>query len=167
MARRGFGFPLRQERGAAAPTRSTDMPFPNHEAAALARASATELSRLLAQRPESDRARIQLDGTDLVLPRQALALVRELRAEMAQGNAVTIVPTHAELTTQEAENILNVSRPHFIKLVEQGGNPFSRAGTRRRIRYQDLLAYKAERDPAGQEALDALTEQAQDLDMGY
>ena len=148
-------------------TPSGDNQLPDHEAAALARASATELSRLLAQQPDSDRARVQLDGTDFVLPRQALALLRDLLGEMAQGNAVTIVPTHAELTTQEAADILNVSRPHLVKLLERGEIPFSRVGTHRRIRYQDLLAYKAERDRASQEALDALTEQAQDLDMGY
>lgn len=147
------------------PTR--DNMLPDSEASALARASATELSKLLARKPESDRARVQLDGTDLVLPRHALALLRDLLAEMAQGNAVTIVPTHAELTTQQAANILNVSRPHLIKLLEDGAIPFSRVGTHRRIRYQDLMAYKAERDHASQEALDALIEQAQELDMGY
>jgi excisionase family DNA binding protein len=148
-------------------TPSGDNQLPDHEAAALARASATELSRLLAQQPDSDRARVQLDGTDLVLPRQALALLRDLLGEMAQGNAVTIVPTHAELTTQEAADILNVSRPHLVKLLERGELPFSKVGTHRRIRYQDLLAYKADRARTSQEALDALTEQAQDLDMGY
>lgn len=148
-------------------TASPDKQLPDHEAAALARASATELSKLLSQQPESDRARVQLDGTDLVLPRQALALLRDLLAEMAQGNAVTIVPTHAELTTQEAADILNVSRPHLVKLVERGEIPFSRVGTHRRIRYQDLLAYKADSDRKSQAALDALTEQAQDLEMGY
>ena len=125
------------------------------------------MSKLLSRLPESDRARVQLDGTDLVLPRQALALLRDLLAEMAQGNAVTIVPTHAELTTQEAANILNVSRPHLVKLLEQGEIAYTKVGTHRRIRYQDLLAYKAGRDQNSQEALDALTEQAQELGMGY
>ncbi len=141
--------------------------IPDHEAAALARASATELSKLLSRQPETDRARVQLDGTDLILPRQALVLLRDLLAEMAQGNAVTIMPTHAELTTQEAANILNVSRPHLVKLLERGDIDFCRVGTHRRIRYQDLLTYKAERDQLSQKALDALTEQAQDLGMGY
>jgi len=63
--------------------------FGNHEDAALARTSATGSNRYHAQRPESDRARIQLDGTNAVLPQQALALLGELLAEMAQGNAGT------------------------------------------------------------------------------
>lgn len=148
-------------------TASPDKQLPDHEAAALARASATELSKLLSQKPDSDRAHVQLDGTDLVLPRQAVALLRDLLAEMAKGNAVTIVPTHAELTTQEAADILNVSGPHLVKLVERGEIPFLRVGNHRRIRYQNFLAYKAESDRKSQAALDALTEQAQDLEMGY
>lgn len=140
---------------------------PDTETIALARDSATELSRLLAQRPETDRARVQLDGTELVLPRYALALLRDLLTEMAQGNAVTIMPTHAELTTQQAADVLNVSRPHLVKLLEEGVIPFFSVGTHRRIRYQDLLAYKAERDRRSREAMDALAEQAQELDMGY
>ncbi len=141
--------------------------LPDTETAELARASATELSRCLQQRPETERARVRLDETDIVLPRQALVLLRELLSEMAQGNAVTIVPRHAELTTQEAAELLNVSRPHVVKLLEGGKIPFKRVGSHRRIRYEDLLAYKAEQDRASQQALDALTQQAQDLDMGY
>lgn len=147
------------------PTREQSLP--NSETVELARTSATELSHLLKRRPDADRARVRLDDTDLVLPRQAVALLRDLLTEMAQGNAVTIVPTHAELTTQQAADILNVSRPHVVKLLEQGTIPFTHVGTHRRIRYQDLLAYKAQRDQESREALDALTREAQDLDLGY
>lgn len=133
----------------------------------LARSSATELSQLLRERPESDRAHIKLDGADIVLPRQALVLLRNLLTEMAQGNAVTILPTHAEVTTQEAANILNISRPHLVKLLEEGALPFSRVGTHRRIRLQDLLAYKREQEKLSEAALQALADQAQDLGMGY
>lgn len=140
---------------------------PDVELTRLARASATELSQLLRERPESDRAHIKLDGADLVLPRQALVLLRDMLTEMAQGNAVTILPTHAELTTQEAANMLNVSRPHLVKLLEEGVLPFTRVGTHRRIRLQDLLAYKRDQEEASEAALQALADQAQDLGMGY
>lgn len=141
--------------------------LPDTESASLARASAGELSRLLAEMPNADRARIQLDGHDLILPRQALALLRDLLAEMAQGNAVTIMPTHAELTTQEAANILNVSRPHLVQLLETGKIPFSKTGTHRRIRYQDLMDYMHKRNQQTETLLNELTRQAQDHDMGY
>lgn len=141
--------------------------LPDAATSDLARASATELAKLLAGRPEADRARVKLDDTDLILPRQALALLRDILIEMSQGNAVTIVPTHAELTTQEAANILNVSRPHLVKLLEDGKIPFTRTGTHRRIRHADLMQYKQERDANSRQALDALTAQAQELDMGY
>jgi len=141
--------------------------LPDTESASLARASAGELSRLLAEMPNADRARIQLDGHDLILPRQALALLRDLLAEMAQGNAVTVMPTHAELTTQEAANILNVSRPHVVQLLETGKIPFSKTGTHRRIRYQDLMEYMHKRNQQTETLLNELTRQAQDHDMGY
>ena len=142
-------------------------PLPDHEQAQLARESAQALSNLLGRLPKSQRARVSLDGSEIILPAQALSLLRELLVEMAQGHAVTIVPTHAELTTQEAANFLNVSRPYVVKLLEQGEIAFSKAGTHRRIRYQDLLAYRAKRHEKSQRALDALAREAQELNMGY
>ena len=141
--------------------------LPDNESSLLARTSAEELSRLLGNIPNAERARVSLDGNDLILPRQALALLRDILVEMAQGNAVTIVPTHAELTTQEAANTLNVSRPHVVKLLETGKIPFTKAGTHRRIRYQDLVAYQDKRTKESMDALSELAAQAQEHDMGY
>ncbi|MES1953784.1 helix-turn-helix domain-containing protein [Salinisphaera hydrothermalis] len=141
--------------------------LPDAESAALARASAQELSQLLHERPEADRARVTLDGRDLVLPRQALALLRDLLADMAQGHAVTIVPTHAELTTQQAANMLNISRPHLIKLLENGEIQFTKTGSHRRIRYEDIVAYKQAQRTESRRLLAELAEQAQDDNLGY
>ena len=141
--------------------------LPDTKDARLAHASATELSRLLANSSDSQRARIQLDDKDLILPRQAISLLRDLLAEMAQGNAVTIVPTQAELTTQQAANILNVSRPHLVKLLEGGEIPFTKIGTHRRVRYQEIIDYKLTRDQESHNKLDELTAQAQEHNMGY
>ncbi|MGB0206328.1 MAG: helix-turn-helix domain-containing protein [Neptuniibacter sp.] len=139
--------------------------LPNTEDAGLARVSAQELSRLLAQMPKAERAHVRLDGHDLILPRQALALLRDLLSEMAQGNAVTIVPTHAELTTQEAANILNVSRPYLIKLLEVGEIAHHKVNKHRRIRFDDLMAYKKQQALQSSNALDELAQQAQELGM--
>ncbi len=141
--------------------------LPNTEISSLARASAQELGALLAEKPDADRAQVKLDGHDLILPRQALALLRDVLSEMAKGNAVTILPTHAELTTQEAANILNVSRPHVVKLLEGGKIPHHKVNKHRRIRFEDLMKYKHQQDAESEAALDELTRQAQELDMGY
>ena len=141
--------------------------LPDAQATELARESSAALSRLLINTPDQDRARVQMDGQDIVLPRQAIELLRNILTEMAQGNAVSIMPLHAELTTQEAANILNVSRPHLVKLLEEGQIEYMKVGTHRRIRFQDLMAYKQRRDQESTSAMQELVDQAQELDMRY
>ena len=101
------------------------------------------------------------------LPASALRLLNEILKEMAKGNAVTLIPVHAMLTTQEAADILNVSRPFLVGLLEAGRIPYQRLGSHRRILFQDLMAFKAKADCDREEALRLLTEEAQELDMGY
>lgn len=141
--------------------------LPDRQEADLARESAAALSRLLRERPEEDRAHVRMNGADLVLPRHAIELLRNILTEMAQGNAVTIMPVHAELTTQEAANILNVSRPHLVKLLEEGDIPFYKVRTHRRIKFQDLIKYKRNRGEQSEAAMQALADQSQENDMGY
>lgn len=101
------------------------------------------------------------------LPTSALRLLVDILTELADGNAVKVVPVHAELTTQEAADLLNVSRPHLVKLLEEGELPFHRTGKHRRVRFADLMQFKERRDQASEPAMEELTKQAQDLGMGY
>ena len=101
------------------------------------------------------------------LPEIATRLLLRLLREIAKGNAVTVIPYHAELTTQQAAEVLNVSRPFLIKLLEQGKMPFHLVGTHRRIRFEDVMRYKAATRSQQREALHELIDEAQELDMGY
>ena len=103
----------------------------------------------------------------LVVPTSALYLLVDILGELAIGNAVKVVPVHAELTSQEAADLLNVSRPHLVKMLEEGAIPFTKTGRHRRIRFSDLMAFKQRRDEESQEAMEALAQQAQELGMGY
>lgn len=141
--------------------------LPDQETAKLARASAAELSQLLDRSPKSDRAHVIIDGQDLVLPLQALVLLRNLLTELARGNAATIVPLNAELTTQQAADILNVSRPYLIGLLEKGELQFTKVGTHRRILFEDLMAYKNMMKERSSSAMDQLVEIAQEAKLGY
>ncbi len=101
------------------------------------------------------------------IPTSALRLLLDVLTEIGQGNAVSIIPIHAELTTQEAADVLNVSRPFLVQLLEKGDIPFHKIGTHRRVRYQDVIAYKNRIDAERRKALDELAAQAQELGMGY
>jgi excisionase family DNA binding protein len=86
---------------------------------------------------------------------------------MAQRNAVTLIPVHAELTTQQAAELLNVSRPFVIKLIEDKVLPCKMVGTHRRVLFSDLMQYKQTIDAERLKVLEELAAQAQELGMGY
>lgn len=130
---------------------------------------AEESSRLLAShlREPHPELRFGRKKEAVPLPAGAVKFLYAILSEMAAGNAVTVIPTHAELTTQQAADLLNVSRPFLVNLLESGTIPFHKAGTHRRIYLEDLMTYKATRERDSQEAMDALARQAQELGMGY
>lgn len=102
-----------------------------------------------------------------LLPQAAVRLLLDVLGQIADGNAVSVVPTRAELTTQQAADMLGVSRPFLVGLLEKGAVPFHKVGTHRRVRFGDLLAYKRREHEARYLALDELARQGQELGLGY
>lgn len=129
-----------------------------------------ELAAFLSTQFETQRIEIfdkENKAHQVELPTSALRLLVDILGELAIGNAVKVVPIHAEFTTQEAADVLNVSRPHLVKLLEAGELPFHKTGRHRRVLFADLMAFKEHRDLASQVAMEALARQAQELGMGY
>lgn len=104
---------------------------------------------------------------DVEIPALAVNLLGEILTQIAQGNTVSIMPIQAELTTQEAANLLNISRPHLITLIDRGDLVCRKVGKHRRILFADLVAYKQQKYQQRSAALDELAAISQELNMGY
>ncbi|MDP1818616.1 MAG: helix-turn-helix domain-containing protein [Acidimicrobiales bacterium] len=105
------------------------------------------------------------DGTALELPEGIHGLLVSIVENLKAGNGVTVIPMHAELTTVEAAELLNVSRPYLIKQLDAGKLAFHMVGTHRRLKLADVLAYRDRLDADASDALDALTAEAEDLGL--
>jgi excisionase family DNA binding protein len=103
----------------------------------------------------------------LRLPPKVLRLLADILGSLAQGKAVAIMPKDVDVTTQEAAVFLNVSRPYLVRLLEEGKIAYHKVGTHRRIRFEDVVQYKEDRQKISLDALQKLADQAQELNMGY
>lgn len=106
------------------------------------------------------------DQETLDLPRSAVELLARVLAHMAEGEGVSIVPSHAELTTQQAADLMNVSRPFLIRLLQAGEIEYRTVGTHRRIKAESLMEYIATDDRKRREAADELTQLNQEMGLG-
>lgn len=145
---------------------------PDDSVAEQAASAVAALSEFLRAHPTpSARVRIVPDDADaetpIVVPAEAFRLFIEILAELANGNAVTVAPVHAELTTQQAADLLNVSRPYLIGLLEDGHIPFRRVGNRRKVLLADVLDYRRRDDQDRDEILRQLTAEAEEHGLGY
>lgn len=130
---------------------------------------AKKTSRILASRMSaSDPLQLRLPGSSggetVRLPASVVRMLVRILDEMAKGNAVTITPVRAELTTQEAADMLNISRPSLIQLLDEGKIEFRKVGTHRRVRLEALIAFKREADADRRAALAELA--AWDRELG-
>ncbi|WP_017292422.1 helix-turn-helix domain-containing protein [Geminocystis herdmanii] len=107
------------------------------------------------------------NGENIIIPTSVLPQLAEILSYLAKGDKVNIVPIKSELTTSEASEILNVSRPYLVQLLESGEIPFRKVGVRRRILAQDLMIYQEKIQAQRRYVLEKLTAQAQELNMGY
>jgi excisionase family DNA binding protein len=105
------------------------------------------------------------NGQHLILPAEVFEVLRDIVEAMAAGQAVTIAPVHQRLTTQEAADLLGVSRPTLVKLLEAGDMPFEQPGRHRRVRLADVLAYRERSSLERRAALDRMVEIADEADM--
>lgn len=129
-------------------------------------------SRTLSKYADTDRVQLALRGSngeadDLVLPGHVLQILLDVLSEISKGNAISLIPLHQEVSTQEAANLLNVSRPFLVGLLEKGDIPYRKVGTHRRVLLTDVMDYKARTDGLRNQALDELAALSQEEDMGY
>jgi excisionase family DNA binding protein len=139
---------------------------PSDEDKALAAESIRRLSRHV-RKPHKLTLRVKgQKGPDaeLVLSAGAVKLLGTILTEIARGNAVAAVPVQSELTTQQAADLLNVSRPHLIKLLDQGTIPHHKSGSHRRVALKDVLDYKRSADQRREAVLAELADLGQELD---
>src|SRR5690606_13813981 len=129
-------------------------------------------SRTLSKYADTDRVQLALRGSngeadDLVLPGHVLQILLDVLSEISKGKAISRTPLHQEVSTQEAANLLNVSRPFLVGLLEKGDIPYRKVGTHRRVLLTDVMDYKARTDGLRNQALDEQADLSQEEDMGY
>lgn len=128
--------------------------------------TARRIHDYLSKHQDEDPIEIKVEGDDseiLVVPRAGAALLAQVMDTVAQGGSVAVIPSDAQLTTQQAADLLNVSRPYLIGLLEAGKIDYTLVGRHRRIAFQDLMDYKRRADQAARAAADELSALSQDL----
>ena len=103
-------------------------------------------------------------GDALMVPRPVVELIAHMLGQLAAGRGISVIPSHAELTTQQAADMLNVSRPYLIGLLESDKIPYRMVGRHRRITFEALMDYKRHDDLERRSAADTLADSSQELD---
>ncbi len=137
----------------------------------IARQSITNIAQLndKINSAKGQSIKIQIQETEefLLVPKKAIVLLLAILSQMAEGKSITIIPSDSEVSTQQAADMLNVSRPHLVKLLENQAIPYRKVGSHRRILLQDVVTYYEQLGKTREKQLRFLAEQAQKLKMGY
>lgn len=111
--------------------------------------------------------RIQESEENIEIPLEAFEMLKSILTNMAKGKSIALLLADSELSTQQVAEILNASRPHVVKLLEQGEIPYQKVGSHRRVKLNDLLLYQAKLKKERRNNLDFLAQEAQGLSLGY
>jgi len=144
--------------------------LPTRKEQRIAQESKEILNRIAGKLKRSSKEiEIEISGENdtIKIPASALKHLNTIIDLTAQGQAITVNPVDAEITTQEAANLLNVSRPFVVKLLEERKIPHKMVGSHRRIKLKDLLVYKQQMEKEREEALTELTRISQELGLDY
>lgn len=125
--------------------------------------SSGDLLRLTKLLEQAHPKLVGMDGEEMYLPESLYQVLRQVTPLLAQGKGVTLIPQEHYLTTQEAANVLNISRPYLYKLLDKAEIPFTKIGSHRRIKAEDVLDYRQKRDADRQVALTELITTSQEL----
>lgn len=136
------------------------------------RALRAQITRLRDDAAKRDAPRLTLTTDDegdlsVELPDAVARVLVDALADLAEGHPITVADADEELTTREAAELLNVSRPHLTTLLKDGAIPSHKVGSHHRVRRRDVLAYKAKRRAQSEDAMQRLTEKSQELGLGY
>lgn len=113
------------------------------------------------------KIKIHETGEYITIPKKALELLFTIIQNMSEGKSMSLIPSDSEISTQQAADMLNVSRPHLVKLLESGNIPFKKIGSHRRILLKDLINYEKTLAIEREKQLEFLAAQAQKLNLGY
>lgn len=148
------------------PVLASDPVVPTERDRQIASQVMSELSTAVGK-PPTKYSLANSNGFTVELSEGAFTLLVQVLTEMSKGNGIMVMPIHAELTTQQAADFLNVSRPFVIGLLEKGEIPCRKVGRHRRVRLEDMMSYRKGIEGQRLNALDELAAQAQELKMGY
>ena len=146
--------------------------LPTAEDSEQAKDSSRVLAQALASYSDDDRVRMTIQSNsgisdELVLPGDIMNLLLTVLTQVSQGNAISLVPMHQEISTQQAADLLSVSRPHLVKLLEQNSIPFRKVGSHRRVKLTDVMTYRNTIDKERHKTLDELSGLSQDIGMDF
>ena len=143
---------------------------PNKKERENAREASAKIIDLTGVNPKETSAFLKLTSGDerqeeIEIPLKALEMLKQILRLMADGSAIQIFPLESEISTQQAADLLNVSRPHIVKLLEEGHIPFTKIRRHRRIKLKEILKFKEKQEKESQKAHIEMVKLSQELDL--